>query len=219
MTGAWAAANAALLAARGLESLDAAAAQALLALLHAGTLVEADAATMRALDLDRLARWRALASGTPPAEEAERAAIGLLALGHREPARARLAAAPTAALARAWAAWVGEGNSGHGVALEVDGLRLRPAADRGELALDVHEPLPAQLAIRRLRVGGSVLDVVLRARPAGLALRLARLHGPSMVVSVALPDRFGAVTVDDVDGLAPPVRFELVERSEVVAYG
>jgi len=220
MTGSWADANAALLAARGLESLDAAAAQALLALLHAGTLVEADLATMRALDLERLARWRALAAGTLPVAEAERAAIGLLALGHREPARQRLITAPTSALTSAWAAWVGEGEGGTAASpLELEGLRLRPAADRGELTLEVHDPLPPRLALRRLRVGASVLDVALRARPAGLVLRLARLHGPPIVVTAALPCRFGSVTVGDVDGFAPPLRFELAERTEVVAYG
>lgn len=222
-SGPWAAVNAALLAARSLGDLPEEDARALLALLHAGTLVEADAATMRALDLRRLACSRQLAAGALAADEAERAATRLLALGHRDPARGLLAASPSEALLGAWADWTGEGPDGAGAGaaagLTLEGLTLVPAARRGELRLSVTEPLPARLAVRRLRVGASVLDVEVRARSGGLRLGIARTHGPTLVVTVELPERFGSVMVDDVEGLAPPLRFELRDRHEVVAYG
>jgi hypothetical protein len=75
------------------------------------------------------------------------------------------------------------------------------------------------LGVRRLRVGASVLDVEVRRRPGGLRLGIARTHGPALVVTVELPAQFGSVTVDDVEGLSPPLRFELRDRHEVVAYG
>jgi len=217
----WAAVNAALLAARSLGELPEEDARALLALLHAGTLVEADAATMRALDLERLAWSRHLAGGARESHESERAATRLLALGHRDPARALLAGAPSPALVGAWADWTGEGQAGAGAAssLILEGLTLAPAAFRGELRLSVTEPVPARLGVRRLRVGASVLDVELRRRPGGLRVGLARTHGHALVVTVELPMRFGTVTVDGVEGLAPPLRFELRDRHEVVAYG
>lgn len=221
--GPWAAVNAAMLAARVLGDLPEEDARALLALLHVGTLVEADAAVMRALDLDRLACSRQLAAGMLEAHEAERAAIRLLTLGHREAVRELLPRSPSSALVAAWADWTGEGPAGAGAGaaspLALEGLTLDPAARRAELRLSVTDPLPARLAVRRLRVGASVLDVELRPRPGGLRLGIARTHGPALVVMVDLPARFGPVTVDDVEGLAPPLRFELRERHEVVAYG
>jgi hypothetical protein len=217
----WAAVNAALLAARSLQDLPEEDARALLALLHAGTLVETDAATLRALDLERLGWSRQLAGGGLEAHESERAATRLLALGHRDPARGLVAGSPTPALVRAWADWTGEGPAGAGAAalLELQGLTLAPSARRGELRLSVTESLPARLAVRRLRVGATVLDVEVRRRPGGLRLGIARTHGPALTVTVDLPVRFGPVTVDDVEGLAPPLRFELRDRHEVVAYG
>ena len=218
----WAATNAALLAARGLQALPAGEAHALLALLHAGTLVELpDAARLRALDLQRLDWSRQLADARLGPAEAERAALGLLTLGHREAARALRTAGASPRLDAAWAAWVGEGTGGRGEewALVLEGLRVVPAADRGELRLAVSEPVPARLSVRRLRVGRTALDVDLRRRPAGLVLRVARMHGEPLVVTVALPARFAQATVDDVEGLALPLRFEARDRHEVVAYG
>jgi hypothetical protein len=219
--GPWAAVNAALLAARALGDLPEEDARALLALLHVGTLVEADAATMRALDLERLACGRQLAGGALAAREAECAAIRLLALGHRDPARGLMAGSPSTALVGAWADWTGEGPEGAGAAscLTLEGLTLVPAASRGELRLAVTEPMPARLALRRLRVGATVLDVDVRPRAGGLRLGIARTHGPALVVTADLPARFESVAVDDVEGLAPPLRFELRDRHEVVAYG
>jgi hypothetical protein len=219
--GPWAAVNAALLAARSLGDLPEEDARALLALLHAGTLVEADPASMRALDLHRLAWSRQVAGGALGALESEPVAIRLLTLGHRGPARELVAASPTPVLVRAWADWTGEGPAGAGAAaaLELPGLTLAPAARRGELRLSVTETLPARLAVRRLRVGASVLDVEVHPRPGGLRLAVARTRGPALTVTVDLPARFGPVTVDDVEGLAPPLRFELRDRHEVVAYG
>jgi hypothetical protein len=216
----WADTNAAWLAARGLETLPPGEARALLALLHSGTLVEhSNTAALRALDLQRLAWFRALAGGTLSPDEADRAAIGLLALGHRDPARERRASSPVLALA--WGDWVGEGEGGADPrsALVVEGLGVAPAADRGELHLTVGDAVSELIALRRLRVGGTVLDVELRRRPAGLLLRIARTHGPSLVVTLALPSKFALVTVDDVEGLALPLRFEARDRHEVVAYG
>jgi hypothetical protein len=219
MSGAWDDANAALLAARGLAGLPEPEARRLVALLHTGTLVELpDPAATAALDLERLARVRALEAGTLTGAERAHAAIGLLALGHREPARALRR--EDAEVAAAWSAWVGEGQGGDGAAaLEVEGLRIAPAASRGELAVEVRDPLPARVGVRRLRVAGTVLDLELRRRPTGPVLRIARAHGPSVVVTVALPPRFGTATVDEVDGLVAPLRFEVRERHEVVAYG
>jgi hypothetical protein len=219
--GPWAAVNAAMLAARALDDLPEGDARALLALLHAGTLVEADAAVMRALDLARLACSRQLAGGALEAHEAECVAIRLLALGHRDPARGLLTGSPSPALVGAWADWTGEGPGAAGAAsgLVLEGLTLAPAASRGELRIAVTEPMPARLVVRRLRVGATVLDVALRPRTGGLRLGMARTHGPALVVTVDLPARFGAVTVDDVEGLAPPLRFALRDRHEVVAYG
>jgi hypothetical protein len=115
---------------------------------------------------------------------------------------------------------VGEGDGGGDTAgLVLEGLRLVPAASRDEVAVEVREPLPARLALRRVRVGRSVLDVELRRRPAGFALRMALVHGPAMVAVVTMPARFDAVTVDEVEGLVPPLRFEVRGRHEVVAYG
>jgi hypothetical protein len=214
--------NAALLAARDLAALPAEEARQLLALLHTGTLVEyADPRAMRALDLQRLAWARQLGSGELGPAAAERAALGLLALGHRDPAREQRAAAASATLRSAWADWVGEGEGGAGAAapLVLEGLVLAPAASRGELHVSVGEPVPVRVAVRRLRVGSSVLDVELRRRPSGPVLRLARTHGPALLAVVHLPARYGLASVDDVEGLSPPLRFELCDRHEVVAYG
>jgi hypothetical protein len=218
----WAEANAALLAARGMEDLPAEEARALLALLHAGTLIELpDAAALRALDEQRLEWARQLGDPTLGPAEAERAALGLLALGHREAARALRAESPSPTLDAAWAAWVGEGTGSGGdeAALRLEGFRLTPAADRGELRITIADPVPSRLAVRRLRVGRSVLDVDLRRRPAGLVLRLARMHGDALMVTAALPPRFALATVDDVEDVAVPLHFEVRDRHEVVAYG
>ena len=218
----WAAANAALLAARGMQDLPTEEASALLALLHAGTLVDLpDAAALRALDERRLEWARQLADPTREPVGAQRAAIGLLTLGHREAARTLRAVSPSPMLDAAWAAWVGEGtgSAGDGAALLLEGIHLAPAADRGELRIAIADPVPARLAVRRLRVGRSVLDVELRRRPAGLVLRIARMHGDPLMVTAALPQRFALATVDDVEDLAVPLHFEVRDRHEVVAYG
>jgi hypothetical protein len=218
----WAEANAALLAARGMEDLPAEEARALLALLHAGTLIELpDAPALRALDVQRLEWARQLGDPTLAPAEAERAALGLLTLGHREAARALRAVSPSPMLDAAWAAWVGEGTASGGdeAALRLEGFRLAPAADRGELRITIADPIPSRLAVRRLRVGRSVLEVVLRRRPAGLVLRIARMHGDPLMVTAAMPERFALATVDDVEDVAVPLHFEVRDRHEVVAYG
>jgi len=218
----WAAANAALLAARGMQDLPAEEASALLALLHAGTLVDLpDAAALRALDERRLEWARQLADPTLEPVGAQRAAIGLLTLGHRAAARTLRAVSPSPMLDAAWAAWVGEGtgSAGDGAALLLEGIHLAPAADRGQLRITVADPVPSRVAVRRLRVGRSVLDVDLRRRPAGLVLRIARMHGDPLMVTAALPQRFALATVDDVEDLAVPLHFEVRDRHEVVAYG
>ena len=218
----WAEANAALLAARGMDDLPAEEARALLALLHAGTLIELpDAAALRALDEQRLEWARQLGDPTLGPAEAERAALGLLTLGHREAARALRAVSPSPRMDAAWAAWVGEGRGSGGdeAALSLEGFRLVPAADRGELRITIADPVPSRLTVRRLRVGRSVLDVDLRRRPAGLVLHIARMHGGPLMVTAALPGCFALATVDDVEDIALPLRFEVRERHEVVAYG
>ena len=143
----WAAANAALLAARGMQDLPAEEASALLALLHAGTLVDLpDAAALRALDERRLEWARQLADPTLEPVGAQRAAIGLLTLGHRAAARTLRAVSPSPMLDAAWAAWVGE----------VDSLQQQRSPIPGtarSLAGDSMFPDPLR-SIRRTRLRG-----------------------------------------------------------------
>jgi len=45
------------------------------------------------------------------------------------------------------------------------------------------------------------------------------MHGGPLMVTAALPGCFALATVDDVEDIALPLRFEVRERHEVVAYG
>jgi hypothetical protein len=215
----WAEANAALLAARGLEALPADEARALVALLHVGTLVEPDdRAALAALDLERLRLSRALAAGTLEGPVAEAAAVRLLALGHREPARRLLPGG--AALRAAWRAWTGEGDGDPGasdVGLEAGGVRLVPDAAADTLALAVPARAPGRLAVRRLRVGGTTLDLGVRWRAGAIVLRAERTHGPPLVLAAAFPAD-ASLMADDVPLVGPRARLELRDRHEVVAY-
>jgi hypothetical protein len=215
----WAEANAALLAARGLEALPPDEARALVALLHVGTLVELDdRAAIAALDLARLRLSRALADGALAGGEAEGAAIRLLALGHREPARRMLPGG--AALRAAWRAWTGEGDREPGAgagALEVGGVRLAPDAAAGTLALSVPARAPGRVAVRRLRVGGTTLDLGVRWRAGATVLRAERVHGPPLVLVASFPPG-AALMADEVPLDGARARLELRDRHEVVAY-
>lgn len=215
----WEAANAALLAARGLAGLAPAEARHLLALLHVGTLVELhDGDAMRRLDLGRVADARlALDGGADPAAR-EAAALRLLALGHREPAR-RLLAGASHVLREGWWAWVGGSGAraAPGVSWTAGRLALRPAAWEASLAVELHDE-PGYVVLRRLRVGDATLDVAARSRPGRLSLAVARTSGGALTLSVRLPQPFTTVLVDDVELRGPLLRIELRERLELIAY-
>jgi hypothetical protein len=91
--------------------------------------------------------------------------------------------------------------------------------DAPEAALGVTSTLPAGwngFALRRLRVGRSLLDLELRRRPEAVVLRVAHLFGPRMVLTASL--RGQAVVGTEVDGEPLPAsraRFETHERHEV----
>jgi hypothetical protein len=91
--------------------------------------------------------------------------------------------------------------------------------DAPEAALGVAPSLPAGwngFALRRLRVGRSLLDLELRRRPEAVVLRVAHLFGPRMVLTTSL--RGQVVDATEVDGEPLPAsraRFETHDRHEV----
>ncbi|MCU0621535.1 MAG: hypothetical protein MUC69_08540, partial [Gemmatimonadales bacterium] len=208
--GGWTAAGEALLAARGLSALPPADARALLALLHVGTLVELDdVSATAALDLGRLADARALGAADLDPAGADVAAARLLALGHRDPAQVRVASGQAGpGLRRAWHAWVGDGDP-DGSAVErwaTAGLELSPAAWRGALDLRVDAAGPRRVALRRLRVGRTTLDLSLRRAPGRWAVGCRVAHGPPVELRVAFPPAVRSVLSDDVELAGPEVR-------------
>ena len=94
---------------------------------------------------------------------------------------------------------------------------LEPNAPDGALALAPTVPPGWDgFALRRLRIGRSLLDLEVRRRPRALVVRAAHLFGPRLVLTV------GARGVDvagtDVDDVALPgawARFEAHDRHEV----
>jgi len=91
--------------------------------------------------------------------------------------------------------------------------------DAPEAALGVAPSLPAAWngsALRRLRVGRSLLDLELRRRPEAVVLRVAHLFGPRLVLTASL--RGQMVDATEVDGEPLPAsraRFETHDRHEV----
>jgi hypothetical protein len=94
---------------------------------------------------------------------------------------------------------------------------VQPDAPNGAVSLE--PALPAGwsgMALRRLRVGRSTLDLRLRRRPDRLVLRVRKLTGPSLLLSVGLPGTPAeSVSVDDVELAGPRARFEVAGEHEV----
>ncbi|HYC31820.1 MAG TPA: hypothetical protein VEB59_05985, partial [Gemmatimonadales bacterium] len=89
-------------------------------------------------------------------------------------------------------------------------------------AITIRPELPgawAFMALARVRVGRTVLDLEVRRRRESLAARVHRAAGPAVVVTLELhPRSSGPTFVDDVELRGPRVRFEAVERHEIVAH-
>ncbi|MGH7514789.1 MAG: hypothetical protein ACREOQ_17930 [Gemmatimonadales bacterium] len=91
--------------------------------------------------------------------------------------------------------------------------------DAPEAALGVAPSLPSGwqgFALRRLRVGRSLLDLEIRRRPEAVVLRVAHLFGPRLVLTASL--RGQVVDATEVDGEPLPAsraRFETHDRHEV----
>jgi len=94
---------------------------------------------------------------------------------------------------------------------------LEPNAPDGAVALA--PTLPAGWdghALRRLRIGRSLLDLEVRRRPRALVVRVAHLFGPRLVLTVG--SRGVAVEATDVDDVTLPAtwaRFEAYARHEI----
>jgi hypothetical protein len=91
--------------------------------------------------------------------------------------------------------------------------------DAPDAALALAPILPAGwngYALRRLRIGRSLLDLELRRRPGAIVVRTARLFGPRLVVTVDLRGVGVETTeVDDVALAGGRARFEAHARHEV----
>jgi hypothetical protein len=91
--------------------------------------------------------------------------------------------------------------------------------DAPEAALAISPALPAGwngCALRRLRVGRSLVDLDLTRRPETVVLRVTHVFGPRMVLTASL--RGQAVDSTEVDGEPLPAsraRFETHDRHEV----
>ena len=95
--------------------------------------------------------------------------------------------------------------------------------DAPAAAVAIRPTLPADwptMALARLRVGRTVLDLELRRRRDALVARVHRAGGPPLVVTLELQAQgSGPTFVDEVELQGPRVRFEAVERHEIVAHG
>lgn len=91
--------------------------------------------------------------------------------------------------------------------------------DAPAAALSVTPALPSGwngFALRRLRVGRSLLDLEVRRRPQSVVLRVGHLFGPRLVLTVGLRGvEVESTEVDEVPLSAPRVRFETHDRHEV----
>ena len=90
-------------------------------------------------------------------------------------------------------------------------------------AVTLHPLLPAEwpmMALHRLRVGRTLLDVELRRRRGDLVARLRRRFGPRVVITLAPRGAwFESVVVDDVELPGGRVRFEAADRHVIVFRG
>jgi hypothetical protein len=91
--------------------------------------------------------------------------------------------------------------------------------DATDAALTLAPILPAGwngYALRRLRIGRSLLDLELRRRPGAIVVRAAHLFGPRLVVTIDLRGVGVETTeVDDVPLAGGRARFEAHARHEV----
>lgn len=90
-------------------------------------------------------------------------------------------------------------------------------------SVSVRPALPAawpEMALRRLRVGGTLLDLRLRRRPGRLVLRVELLQGPRLRLSVELPPAYpvSQVTLDDDAMGGVRATFEVAQSHEVSFY-
>ncbi len=99
------------------------------------------------------------------------------------------------------------------------GARFDGAGGRLEL-----QPVPPDgwraMALRRLRVHRTVLDVEVRPRAEWITVRLAIAFGPPLPVEVTLPDDYdvGRVAVDEIPMEAPRALFTAAAEHEVVLF-
>jgi hypothetical protein len=98
---------------------------------------------------------------------------------------------------------------------------VAPDAQAG--AVSIHPELPAEwpsMALTRLRIGRTVLDLDLRRLRAGLGMRIRRVTGPALVATVEpRPPMPGPTVVDDVELPGSRVRFEVTGRHDLVFHG
>ena len=96
------------------------------------------------------------------------------------------------------------------------GVTPHPAAE----AVTVEPELPAAwpgMALRRLRVGRTLLDVELRRRHGQLVARVYRRFGPRVLVTLAPRGaHFDTASVDEVELLGGRARFEAADRHEII---
>jgi hypothetical protein len=97
---------------------------------------------------------------------------------------------------------------------------IEPDAPGGGVAIRPQLPEGWRgMALRRLRIGSTVLDLSLRRR-ADLVARVRRAGGPRLIVSLEpRPREQGPILVDDVELHGASVRFELAEQHEVIFRG
>jgi hypothetical protein len=168
----------------------------------------------------------------------------LLSAGLREPVRDALrSGAP--GLAAGWHDWTGEATPGREAADATDAADAGGAADAGpggasaawapiadELfgrwgarardgaALSLRPTLPAdrrEMAVRRLRIGNSVMDAELRRRFDRVIARFHRRHGPPLPVAIELAGAPPvAVSADDVPMPGARAVVTLSDRHEVL---
>lgn len=166
----------------------------------------------------------------------------LLAAGLREPVRDALRSG-AAALAAGWRDWTGERDDA-GAADSAGAADTAPAGPdaagasaawapiiaelsgrwgaraRDGAALSLRPTLPAdrrEIAVRRLRVGHSVVDAELRRRFDRVTARLHRRHGPPLPVAVELAGAPPlAVTADDVPMPGARAVVAVSDRHEVL---
>jgi hypothetical protein len=182
---------------------------------------------------DRLAdAWRQLARSAPrletpdPGIDQAFAWAWLRGGGRPDPAGPAPAATPEALSAAATRFLADPGTPDPGPARAVlaeslGGLWGVAAEAPGALSLQpLLPPSWAAMALRRWRVGRTVLDVELRRRRGDLVARVHRVFGPRLVVTLQPRGRrIESATVDDVELLGGRARFEAADRHVILFPG